>query len=514
MKSSENIAQSLYSFLAFYMALSMLAAYVIILETMTAVDLHAFTCIAYGALSALAASIYSGFMKNIKSEKTSGNIRGGILIAAAVYIFSSIFLREFQLIERFLPNHVNIFSSVCALYTWINIISYRQLFNSRLQFNAVTENFNGEKLREKLVEDTSLLFYTNENINKAQFNYFFQVVIICVLALICAIFKIHLSTALRFLLIFILAAGVFIHALFQIIKWEQYYAGEGITLNAASRSKRLLAVITLTLSALVLAFLAASDKSIIPFSLITGFFTWFFSLFQFPSASFEPAGSNEITPNISQMHDFSGIGETPSSPVWELITKYGYMALKYGLILLAAGLFIRFMISPLLNRGKADIKTSFLNKLKRIIIDWHTGMLNAISSFFLQLKNEKIKKLNKINAEDISRAAELIYNAYTPAKRKDVKQSVTLFARLIVWGSEARNVIWKPSFAPGEYCAILASSKNKEEDSNHEIQIQNEGILRCGEIFEKSLYSAEVLSVSEKNEFRELVEGITSVEVS
>jgi len=512
MKLSERnmlSAGSIYTFLAFYMALSTLIIFIFLLETMLSENLHAVICIIYGVLSALAASFYSGLMKNNKSDRTSSDIRGAIIITTVVYLFSSIFLQEFRFIERFIPNQINIFSSICAFYTWVNVISYRKLFNARLQFNIITENYSGEKLIENLAEDISLLTYSNENIKKAYFNYFFQISIAGVIAIICAIFKIQLSLSLRLFLIFILAAGICIHAVFQIIKWEQYYAGEGITLNAGSRSKRLIAVITLTLSALVLAFLPASGKSIIPFSLISGFFSWFSSLFQFTPANFEPAGANEIMPNISQMPDLSGIGKIPSSPFWELITKYGYLALKYGLILLAAGLFIRFMISPLLNRGKEEEKLSFSNKLKQMITDWCKGMLNAISLFFTRIKKEKIMRLS---IDNISRAAESIFSAYSPVKRKDIKHSVTLFARLIVWGGETRNVTWKPSLAPVEYCVILASSKEKEENSNHEIKHQNEKILRCGEIFEKSLYSAEVLSASEKNEFKELVEGITSIQ--
>jgi hypothetical protein len=38
---------------------------------------------------------------------------------------------------------------------------------------------------------------------------------------------------------------------------------------------------------------------------------------------------------------------------------------------------------------------------------------------------------------------------------------------------------------------------------------QNEGIIRCGEIFEKALYSATVLSEVERDEFKYLVEEIT-----
>jgi hypothetical protein len=37
----------------------------------------------------------------------------------------------------------------------------------------------------------------------------------------------------------------------------------------------------------------------------------------------------------------------------------------------------------------------------------------------------------------------------------------------------------------------------------------NEGIIRCGELFEKALYSAEVLSSAEQQEFKNTVEEVT-----
>ena len=111
-------------------------------------------------------------------------------------------------------------------------------------------------------------------------------------------------------------------------------------------------------------------------------------------------------------------------------------------------------------------------------------------------------KLKKINADIINSTAQTILGAYSPVKKRDIRRSLTLFARLIIWGSEVWNVKWKPSHAPGEYCSILAAAIPAD--------IQNEGIIRCGVLFEKALYSAEVLSDTERKEFKFLVKKITS----
>jgi hypothetical protein len=108
-----------------------------------------------------------------------------------------------------------------------------------------------------------------------------------------------------------------------------------------------------------------------------------------------------------------------------------------------------------------------------------------------------------------------ILGAYSSAKKREIKQSVTLFARLIIWGGEVRQVVWKPSHAPGEYCCLLAASSPQTPETENlgpflEPDRLKEAIIHCGELFEKALYSAEVLSDDERGEFKDLVEMITS----
>jgi hypothetical protein len=101
---------------------------------------------------------------------------------------------------------------------------------------------------------------------------------------------------------------------------------------------------------------------------------------------------------------------------------------------------------------------------------------------------------------------------YSLAKKQDMRRSVTLFARLIIWGGEVCQVTWKPSYAPGEYCGILAASSKDTlgaQDNGSLLKRLNEGIIRCGELFEKALYSADVLSSAEQQEFKNTVEEVT-----
>ena len=508
-----------YSLLAVYMPVTALIAYIFLLQTLISADLNAIILIIGGGISAAAASFYFDFMKDVKASRAAANIRGAIIISALIYFLISIFNFNKPWSEKFIPDFINIPSVICALYAWISVIVLKTLFSARGLFETITEKYEGEKLQEMLYEESGLLQYTDENINKVQLNYYMQLAIIFILALTCIILKNEIPILLYIHLIILLVGGVCIHGLFAIIKWEQYYAGEGINLSGYDRIKRILAIILLSFSGLIIAGLLASEKSIIPFSLITGFFAWLFSFLRGTPVDVELQRPESLHATENMDMGFSPFEEKQTSPFWSAFAEYFWIFLKYALILFAIALFIRFMISPLLNRGYILKDLTFRQKLFLIIKEWYRRFINAISSFLAHIRGNKQKKLSKYSDEDINRASNMIFSVYSSLKKRDAKLSVTLFARLIIWGADVRNVAWKPSLAPGEYCDLLAahrcksaslSEKNSSEENNLSLQKINKGILRCASLFEKALYSADVLSDAEKKEFKCLIEEITS----
>jgi hypothetical protein len=445
-------------------------------------------------------------MKDVKSSLIAADIRGAIIISLVFYALVSIFRLGLPFVWRFRPGIVNILSAVGALYTWYSVISLKQVFSDRRHFEIYTELYREEQLQKVLREDIGLLQDIDEKITKRRFRYIVQLGIICILTFIGVLIKVHLSLPMYFLLICVLVGGVCICGFFEIMRWEQYYAVEGIALSAADRLKNTAGMWILILFSTICAILAAADTSLFPFSALSSFFAWLLSLLaglfpDKPVKTLEPESFErmELPPTIALPFE----NADSWSPNW--LTEYGPMILKFALILFAAAAFIMFMISPLLNRGKPlSGKLKFHEKLWRIIAEWLKGLLTALSSFYAFLKNNKTaRKLNKYNSEEIRRTAATILNAYSQAKKRDMQRSVTLFARLIIWGSDVFQLTWKPSYAPGEYCGILAASASA-------LNSIGEGIIRCGELFEKALYSADVLSDTEQREFKNLVDKITS----
>ncbi|MCL2276613.1 MAG: hypothetical protein FWC21_01815 [Treponema sp.] len=492
-----------YTLLAIYMPLSCLIAYIMLFNSLFSVNLNIIILIAAGALSAAAASFYFDFMKNVKASRIAANIRGAVIISILIYLLTSIFYFEASFGQRFIPNPVNIISVVSALYTWISVILLKTLFAARKLFEAITEKYEGAKLQAMLYEDSGLLSYTEENINKARTNYYAQIIIIFILALASIIVNTQMPIIIYFHLIILLASGVCIHGLFAIIKWEQYYAGEGIKLSGYERIKRVLAIILLSFSGLVLAGLLSSNTSIIPFSVITDFFAWLFSFFNREYKEIEMPAAEAVFQQENMGWGQIPYDELQRSLFWENLMKRFWIVIRYALIIFAVFMLIRFMIAPLINKGNLQKNLTFRQKLKLIITEWFSGIKNAITSFLTYIKNSKSKKLSKYSADEINRAAKMLFSAYSPAKKRDVQMSVTLFARLIIWGSDIRGVSWKPSLAPREYCDLLASS------SPLNVKI-NKDIYKTGDLFEKALYSSDVLTNDEKKEFKELINEITS----
>jgi len=510
------------------MPYTFLIAFVFLLEAILDRKLPSVMFLLSGAVASIAASFYSDFMKDTKSSRISPNIRGGIIIMAVVYILSCLIFFEGEWFIRFMPNYSNAAASFCALFIWTGVISIKQLFNTRMRFETITKNYQGEQLKDELFNGTALLQYTDSNIKKIWLYYFNLLFIIAVLALVCSYFKIQLPFSLNLLLIILLVTGVSIYGLFEMIKWEHYYACEGLNLYSHDRLKRMFAIILITLPALTIAILLSSDNSLIPLSLVTGFFIWLYSLVNFAPIMRDINDFSHSDSDMNMAREILPIVENTTSPVLGMIYKYGLTILKYILIILAAAAFIKFMIAPLLNRGKTEKKLSFFHRIILIIFQWFKGMLESIVSFFHNLKNNKTKKLVKTKIDDIYITAQNILDAYSPERKHDIYQSAALFARLIIWG-QTRGITWKPSHAPLEYCELLTNAPfinsayledneldtQDSEDSEPVMQSQEPDLLKsiiilCGEIFEKAIYSAEGLSSFEQCEFEKLIHEITS----
>ena len=102
---------------------------------------------------------------------------------------------------------------------------------------------------------------------------------------------------------------------------------------------------------------------------------------------------------------------------------------------------------------------------------------------------------------------ESVLEGYSAAKKRDMRRSIGLFARLIYWGTEVLRISWKPNHAPIEYCRLLAGAVDGESGNNSAVI---HAVLRAGELFDKALYSSQPLTRPERDQFKAFVEEATS----
>jgi len=179
----------LYSLLALYIPVTVLAAFVFLIKAMTAANLPSFFLIACGCASGLAASFYCDFMKDTKSSRTAANIRGGIITAVICYICASLLRREVIFRERFLPDSKNILSCAASLYVWFYVVSLKRLFSARMNFETYTKLYQGEKLQSVLFEDSALLQYYGRKYRQSAVALFFTACLNCASRAYLLIFK-------------------------------------------------------------------------------------------------------------------------------------------------------------------------------------------------------------------------------------------------------------------------------------------------------------------------------------
>ncbi|GHV50039.1 hypothetical protein AGMMS49579_02990 [Spirochaetia bacterium] len=448
-------------------------------------------------------SVYAGMMKNQRTNHATANIRGAIIVTAMAYIITSLLRFDMTLGRRFLPGLANFLGMLAALYVWGFVLYLREIFKDRELFESHTREYEGENLQRIMLEDSSLMGDADAGIRKLIKIYGVQLVIVGALAITSGILKIAIPLTFLILLVTLYVSAACIFAILELFKREQYFAGEGIAVSAPERSKRIIAILFFSLSASAAAILFSADNNILPISIITGFFAWLFSLLsrlnkptEFTNFENQNLMSPEASPQRS-LQELLGDEPTEPGPFWDYV--------KYAAIVLLILGFIWFMIKPLLSRSAGSGRIPFRLKLARLVLQWFNTVRQGLTYFFSALKkNDDSYKMNRPGAAAIrSKTADLLA-AYSQAKRRAMKNSLTLFARLILWGTETRNVSWKPSRAPGEYCTALAravSLPDAEETCA--------AIIRCGELFEEALYGVEVLSRGKQREFKELIEKVT-----
>jgi hypothetical protein len=518
-----------------------------------------------------AAILYLEFM-DPRTGHGGAHLRGAILACAAAYLAASLLSIRPPFrppAAYFLPSLGSAAAVLSALYLWIFIIYLRDLFRARELFEFHTRRFRGEDLQRVMLEDSAIMTAAEARGASTMRYYGVQLGAAFLLTLLCGFLRAPLSPFQRVLTMLILATAALIFSFLNLFRQEQFFAGEGIAVPAAERSRRVGAGILFCAAAAVLAALSASDNNLLPISIITAFLAWLARLLR-SSGPAEPAPfvMPEQTPPMNQdmqdLRQFLGVEEAEPWPFWEYLP---YIALAA-----AAAVFLWFMVKPLfsLNRGG---RLPFILRLGRLIRGGLRSLRRGLRNFFASLRGGGAGIRIKVSQERLQNLTENLLAGWSGARKRELRQSLSLFARLILWGEQRHHLAWKPSMGPGEYCALLARNARlsglsedheggslpprpspavsaspppqgrqretgaapapvRETDSSGPPRRPRNSpaeeappaagaeaagdaarpaqILRCGEIFEEALYGPRLPDRKTREEFRRLVERITA----
>jgi len=495
-------SKPLYGIMGVYIPLSILILWSIILGVAIRYFVSPFSIFnegvwcGAGLLSALAATCYAGLMKKSHQRHTTADLRGSIIAAMAAYVFVSLLRRDAELARRFFPCIDSIATALAAFFAWYSAISFREIFSGIELFESFTAQHRGERLREAMWEYSPEMSQTSERLKNLQLSYAAQIIIPCLL--IGAVGFAGRSLFFSLLIFCVFTAGFLLMGFLRMLRRELIYASEGISLSVRDRVMPVMVMALGIGAAAILAVAGSSDASLLPPEIIFGLLAWLARLlaslfrssesanFAMPERSAEPRMMNPLKP-------FPEFGVEDAGP-W-----VGWTYIKYGFIAILVFLFLLFMIYPLLKRSGFSLS---LGKLRAAVARWFGDLKRGLHLFLIALADRGVSQKYRPDSEKLRHIASDLLSG---VKKREIKRSVNLFARLILWGIEIVGVPWKPSHAPGEYCGILAAAPALGMEGT-EIR---ENIIRCGELFEKALYSARPLSAGEEREFKRIVENIT-----
>jgi hypothetical protein len=216
-----------------------------------------------------------------------------------------------------------------------------------------------------------------------------------------------------------------------------------------------------------------------------------------------------MSPDTQTIAQALGIEEAEPWPFWDYLPYIG--------LALVIAAFLWFMVKPLFGFKAGSDKIPFALKVLRLARGGLARLWRTLKSFFGSLGRPPVARIN-ISGGELRDKTEDLLGAWSRARKRELRQSLSLFARLIIWGERSCQTTWKPSLGPGEFCALLSAAVIQKSPATPPQDPRNPppsavetaaAILRCGEIFEEVLYGPLPPGKETQREFRRLVEEIT-----
>lgn len=363
-------------------------------------------------------------------------------------------------------------------------------------FEEQCENKPGDKLQVELFNEKFIGEDCLKSIKSLK-NFLFIVNIIFILFLCMLPFVSYKYSFFTFIFSFIFLASSFSNILLlTVFQKEIYYAFMGFEKQWSHRKYIIILSSIFVTAALLLGIIFSSGKALISLD-------GFKSLFK-P----KPIQIEKKEP-LRNFGDFPKIDLSEDFPLMELPDIKPNKAAEIILLIveiilagLASFLVIYFLVKPFLSKDFFhhlkinNLKSSFINFIEKF------------KEFLRKVFNFRFKKvvysttdssLFKKNINDFLKSTKK-----SKEKKAELDRLTSIFVKLIAWGSR-NNIPYTKNLAPAEYTDRIVDYFRKSEQLNNVIFANKAGL-----IFEKALYSKDLLSKNEENDFKDSVNSIIS----
>lgn len=412
---------------------------------------------------------------------------------------------------RVIPKLRDILALVASGVCWVWSASIDSLLASRSAVLASVEGKTGAGLYAGLREEGLLISSTNGDLERVRdFCVLLPAILVAALAAIALTgHAVSLPSLLAVAAIFVLAG--FIRAILQVYRSELYWAGLGLSEAFTLTRKRLpLALAMLVLCAC--AMLAVSgERPPLPATAFLALLSWLKAFFA-PGANAapielpreqtdEPNGFGELLAELSKQQDAS------PNLAW-FWTALGWLllaAVAVGVVRFLFGPLIRREAFPFFRSGKTRARlrafAENLRALARSFVGFFSDLRFGLSWARARSKTDRASVLAKASTSSFTESLrELIHPGLSKEKKKEIGKLTREFLRLVEWGA-GHGVECGASTGPLEYAQSLAP-------------LAGANVIGAGELFEKALYSRDLLDEAEETRFMRVIAETTEPEPS
>ena len=415
------------------------------------------------------------------------------------FIFFNILVTILCVVLRYVMSPLVIVPLSCGMFFIYSSIFEAYFYHD--DFEEQCENKSGEKLKVELYHQKFLGEDALKSIKSLK-NFLFIMNVICILFLCALPFISYKYSKLTFVFSLAFFAGSFSNILLlTIFQKEIYYAFMGFEKQWSHRKNVIALSFLLVSLALIIGFFISSGKSLIT----SDFLEWLKSLFHK-----EPVIIERKEP-LQNFGDFPQLDFVENFPLKDLPGGKPNKVLEIILLIveillagLAAFLVLWFLLRPFISK---DFFSHLRQRNFKVIF---RNFIDNFKEFLKKIFNFKFKKsvysttdsqLFKKKMNDFLKASKK-----SKEKKAELDRLTTVFVKLINWGSKY-DIIYKKNLAPAEYTDKIIDYFRKIEETDNILYARKAGI-----IFEKALYSKDLLSIQEENDFKAAVNQIISTE--